>query len=346
MENDQEIQALIDKYTLLEKIVNAKMEKILKTTKNLPRVEIKHRVKTMDSIKEKMVRKSANYTSVSELRDILGFCIISLFPDDVDLIAKKISNYFQVDWSNSKDKRQLIDTSSFGYISLHYICALPEEEGELSCLWFEVQMMTYLQHCWASIEHDLGYKSEIEVPREIRRSFSRAASLLETTDMIFLNIKNDLDKYKKKVKGDIHGSCPEVIYFDAITLKEFTHHNEVYRNFLNEIAEITNAHIAEEIIHTENLLLQMSFLGIHTFADMIDVIKTEHDLALKLAKDVLKDSELDELSSTVAYFYLFRAKLIDSNFEKEKIRSFFMLTMKDEKSIEQNTKRVIEAREK
>ncbi len=346
MENDYEIQALIDKYTKLERIVNEKMEKIFRPGKNVPFVELKHRVKTIDSIKAKMIRKSANYSNASELRDILGFRIVSLFPDDVDLVAKRISKYFRIDWSNSKDKRQLIDSSSFGYMSLHYICALPEEDGEFSDLWFEVQMMTFLQHCWASIEHDLGYKSEIEVPREIRRSFSRAASLLETTDMIFLNIRYDLERYRKKVKGDIKGNSQEEIYFDAITLREFTDHNEAYRGILSEIASITNAHIAREIGHTENLLLQMDFLGIESFSDMIEVIEKEHDLALKVAKSVLENSELDELSSTVAYFYLFRAMLIDSDFEKDKIKSFFRITMKDENSIEHNTEKILNVRKK
>ena len=133
-----------------------------------PMIMITHRIKTVDSIKGKLERKSDYYKDIHDLRDILGFRVICHFLEDVNLMAKRISEIFRVDWSKSKDKRELIDARSFGYLSLHYICALPEEEGELSNLWFEIQIRTILQHSWAEIEHDLGYKAEIEVPREIR----------------------------------------------------------------------------------------------------------------------------------------------------------------------------------
>ena len=180
MENDLEIQELIERYKKLEPIVANRMDNALKLCIDIPMVQTAHRIKTMESIKEKIVRK--NYSGVSELRDILGFRVICFFSQDVDIVAEKIAEHFRIDYSLSVDKRKLIDVRSFGYLSLHYICALPEGE-EFGDLWFEVQIMSVLQHSWAEIEHDLGYKTEIEVPRDIRRSFSRAASLLETAEM-------------------------------------------------------------------------------------------------------------------------------------------------------------------
>ena len=81
------------------------------------------------------------------------------------------------------------------------------------------------------------------------------------------------------------------------------------------------------------------------FEDLIKVIEEEHDLALKLARESLQGSGLDELSSTAAYYYLFRAKLIRGNYSRERIFAFFMLTMKSEKSIEYNTEKILKERE-
>ena len=352
-ETDLEIQALLDKYKRLEILVTRRMQEIFADTRL---IHIHHRVKTIDSIKDKLERKE-HYSSVHELNDILGFRIICYLSADIDSVAKLITENFRINWDKFKDKRKLIDARSFGYLALHYICALPESEpdsdsdsegegegeGELSGLWFEVQIKTILQHSWAEIEHDLGYKSEIEVPRDIRRSFSKAASLLETADDIFSDIKLKLDEYTAKIKQDITDNRLDEIFFDKITLYEFTLHNPVYLNFLDEIAAITNAEITQQSL--DGQLPLIDFLGIKSFGDMVRLINEEHDLALSLAKKLLSGSEIDEVSSAAGYHFLFRAKLIDSNYSQERIREFFMLTTANEKVIESNTVRIIQERE-
>ena len=342
MENDLEIQELIERYKKLEPIVANRMDNALKLCIDIPMVQTAHRIKTMESIKEKIVRK--NYSGVSELRDILGFRVICFFSQDVDIVAEKIAEHFRIDYSLSVDKRKLIDVRSFGYLSLHYICALPEGE-EFGDLWFEVQIMSVLQHSWAEIEHDLGYKTEIEVPRDIRRSFSRAASLLETADIIFSGIKKELDEYKLKVQSEINEKSLDNVFFDGFTIVEFTEHSDAYNKLVNAIAAITDAHISDERGHTENLLMQMEYLGIHTFGDMISTIEDCYELALELARKTLANSGLDELSSTVGYYYIFRAKLIRGDFKIDKIEGFFRLTMKDEKNVIQNAEKILKARE-
>lgn len=341
-ETDIEIQALIERYKHLEKFVSERLHNIFADSGLM--IHVTHRIKTPDSIKGKLDRKPNEYSSIYEIYDILGFRVICYMSTDVDLAAKLIADKFRVDWNRSKDKRKIIDARSFGYLALHYVCALPENESELSDLWFEIQIKTILQHCWAEIEHDLGYKSEFEVPRDIRRSFSKAASLLETADDIFVYIRKSLNEYRIKIKQDIENDKLDELFFDKITLAEFTSNNIAYRNLLNEIAAVTNARILEG--NSESQLPLINFLEIRSFRDMVNLINEEHDLALKLARELLQDSEIDELSSTAAYHFLFRARLIRGSYSKEKIREFFMLTMKNEKLIESNTNKIIDMRKK
>ena len=156
----QEIQDLIALYQQIEPLVLERLDNALSKQEG-SLYHITHRIKTADSICGKLERKPDEYPNLYSIRDILGFRIICYFSDEVDEAAKLVSEAFRVDWSKSKDKRELIKPDAFGYLSLHYICSLPENSGyteQLSSLLFEIQMRTMLQHTWAEIEHDLGYK--------------------------------------------------------------------------------------------------------------------------------------------------------------------------------------------
>ena len=337
-----EYDKLLERYERLEKLVDERLKKVLDTDNN-PLIQITHRIKTKESIEGKLKRKPDHYKSVDDLYDVLGVRVICYFSSDVDKATELIAGSFKVDKERSKDKRKLINATSFGYLSLHYVCSLPDEDSDLSDLWFEIQIKTILQHSWAEIEHDLGYKSEIEIPRDIRRSFSKAAGLLETADDIFSDIQKRLEEYKIKIKREMDSEALDELYFDRLTLIEFTAHNRKYRDFLGEIAAITHAHITEG--NPDNQLKQIEFLGINTLGDMTRLIDEQHDVALSLAQQALIDSELDELSSTAGYYYLFRAKLVTGGCSSERIKEFFAITMKDEKRIEYNTEKIMKERE-
>lgn len=131
-EQDTKIETLIEKYMQLEGLVNERLHEIL--SDNVSLMHITHRIKTIDSVKGKLERKPDLYSSPDDIYDILGFRVICYFLNDVDLTAKLISENFRVDRKKSKDKRQLIDAKSFGYVAVHYVCSLPESYGELSSL--------------------------------------------------------------------------------------------------------------------------------------------------------------------------------------------------------------------
>ncbi|MGC9411302.1 GTP pyrophosphokinase [Streptomyces sp. DZ1-3] len=168
---------------------------------------VRSRVKTKTSTVRKLANPTKSYTGVGDLTDMLGVRIVTYFPDDVDYVANLIRQEFAIDEDNSTDKRALLDPDRFGYLSLHFVASLGggraqfAEYARFSDLTFEIQIRSILQHAWAEIEHDLGYKSSSAVPVEIRRRFSRIAGLLEVADNEFQEIRNYLDGHQRSLQA-------------------------------------------------------------------------------------------------------------------------------------------------
>ncbi|MGH7867303.1 MAG: GTP pyrophosphokinase, partial [Candidatus Dormibacteraceae bacterium] len=169
---------------------------------------VSHRVKTADSVSRKIERSSAG-REIDSLTDLLGLRIITYFRDDVDHAARVIEQEFCVNEANSVDKRAILDPDRFGYLSMHYIVKLSSGRETLveyrayAGIQFEIQIRSILQHAWAEMEHDLGYKSEAAIPRDIRRSFSRLAGLLEVADDEFARIRGNLANFQSTVDADV-----------------------------------------------------------------------------------------------------------------------------------------------
>lgn len=166
--------------------------------------EIIGRVKTVESLEGKVKRK--NYSNLAEITDLCGIRIITYFSDDVDKIAELISQEFEVDIANTVDKRKSEDPTKFGYVSLHYVISLKEDRSpkllydKFKDIKLEIQIRTVMQHAWAEIEHDLGYKSKEDIPDKYTRQFSILAGLIELADDNFVQLKIILLTMRKRQK--------------------------------------------------------------------------------------------------------------------------------------------------
>jgi len=169
---------------------------------NIPYHKIETRAKTVSSLEGKIDRKG-KYNNLSEIKDLVGSRIILFYSEDIDATREVIEREFVSDLSNFSDKRDK-KYNEFGYTSLHLVLRLNRKRANLpeysnySNIDFELQIRTMLQHTWAEIEHDLGYKTAYEIPDELKRGFARLAGLLEIADDEFVRLKEDIQKEEKE----------------------------------------------------------------------------------------------------------------------------------------------------
>jgi len=183
------------------------------------------RVKHRDSVAAKLVRPDRTYGSLWELTDLVGLRVITYFEDGVDRVGRLLEAHLPVDFHHSVDKRKPSSDDRFGYRSLHYVCRLAPDAHAQHELRYEIQVRTLLEHAWAEIEHDLGYKSRDSVPAAARRRLNRLAGLLELADQEFVAIRRELADYATTLPARI-ASADEVA-LDRLSLGSLLDCDEV-----------------------------------------------------------------------------------------------------------------------
>ena len=162
-------------------------------------VPIESRVKTRNSIAEKLERNDMELASLEDLTDLIGLRIIFLFSRDLQTATEAIGEVFKV--VSQEDTSARLGDAQFGYHSLHCIVKIPDAWTSLptfadcQALQAEIQLRTIAQHTWAEASHLLQYKHESSVPFEMRRSINRVAALLETVDLEFERVLSERDSY-------------------------------------------------------------------------------------------------------------------------------------------------------
>jgi ppGpp synthetase/RelA/SpoT-type nucleotidyltranferase len=252
---------------------------------------IESRIKTPESLAGKLALKGAKYTSLSDITDVLGARIVTYYTDDVDRLAAIAEQLFEIDWSNSVDKRLLHQLDSFGYNSLHYICRLPNYPYR-----FELQLRTTLQHAWAAINHDTGYKTGVEIPREYLRRMNRLAGLLEMADDEFSRIRTEITDYRRRVQQLVQNGKLDDVLLDGDTFRSYMQIKPL--DALNRrIAAINQAEILEAPLI--RYLRVLKDLGCNTLGDVSRLIKQYEDDAYRLARHQLGNTDLDIISSSI-----------------------------------------------
>lgn len=284
-----------------EKIINLKIKDALQTN-NLYTAVFESRVKDSDSLRGKLERKGDKYNHLSDITDLIGMRIVTFYESEVDKVAALICSLFEVDWENSVDKRKILNSDQFGYLSLHYVCKIPAslfstpDCPEINSYCFEIQIRTLLQHLWATTMHDTGYKSNVEIPRQYNREMSRLAGLLELTDECFSNLMKDITDYKRSVIEIVKSGNFNDLELNGDTFRSYMA-RDPFHDIVSSIAGINRAEINYQ--DPEIYLPVFIRMGFKTLGDVENLKNMYSDSALKLAGSQFGKTDIDIISSNI-----------------------------------------------
>lgn len=162
------------------------------------------RVKTVDSIKEKMTRRViAPDVIENDMQDIAGIRIMCQFVDDI---------YRVVDLIHQRQDMQVIEERDYiqnakpsGYRSYHmvieYSVFLPDGPKKIIA---EIQIRTLAMNFWATVEHTLNYKYQGKYPEDISKRLKSTAEAAYKLDEEMSSIKDEVQEAQRiftKSKG-------------------------------------------------------------------------------------------------------------------------------------------------
>ena len=203
-ENMAPIRALMSRYRCAMMEVETKF-KVLNEQFSLEhdrnRIEsIKTRLKSMDSILEKLHRRKLPITLSSmeeNLNDVAGVRVICSFVDDIYVLVDCLLRQDDVTLLQVKD--YIKHPKANGYRSLHLIISIPIFlQEETHYMKVEVQLRTIAMDFWASLEHKIYYKFEGDAPDYISRDLRECAEMVSTLDEKMLSLNEAIQECLEK----------------------------------------------------------------------------------------------------------------------------------------------------
>jgi|SRR5690554_560268 len=271
--------------------------------------QIQWRVKDQNSLTQKIIKKNYKYSNLEEITDILGFRIITYFEDDIDTIEKIILNELEIDTENSIDKRN-IEVDRFGYKSVHYVVSINRERlklteyKHLSNLKFEIQVRSILQHSWAEIEHDIGYKGVSEIPLSAKRTFYRVAALLEQADIEFTKLRQEIREVENKINLDLKNNKTSV-ELDKSSLIAFIKNSTVLSLFEREVETQLDCRCINDINNEKfvdsNLIDDFVNLNIKNIVDLENSLVKHRDAIITEQADFFKIIKKHKIMNNISF---------------------------------------------
>ena len=187
-------------YSSALKSINTKIEilnnEFIQLYNYNPIEHITSRLKTPESIVKKLKNDGCEVTienMVEHLNDIAGIRIICSFMSDIYPIADMIARQADITVLHVKDYIKYPKTN--GYKSYHMVVTIPVylSEGKRDTK-VEIQIRTIAMDFWASLEHKLKYKTDNNVPEDIKEELQECAKTISELDLKMQNIHNRLNK--------------------------------------------------------------------------------------------------------------------------------------------------------
>ena len=203
MESEQNKDFYKDAQVLLESVLQELLLRInllrryqVLLVERDPVEHCKGRIKSAESMKEKLVRKGLPVTLESALNkvyDAVGIRIVCQFVDDVYKMVEVLKR--QEDMTIIKEKDYIQNPKPSGYRSYHLIVRLPVHL--LDCtreLYAEIQLRTIAMDCWAALEHELRYKHTISNQELLQKELKRCSDEMASTDLTMQTIRQMINQ--------------------------------------------------------------------------------------------------------------------------------------------------------
>lgn len=159
-----------------------------------PIASIKTRLKSVESTQEKLKRKGLAVTVENiegHLNDVAGIRVVCPFIDDVYMIADSFLKQDDIRLIEKKD--YIKNPKDGGYRSLHLIVEVPIFLAQQKKLMrAEIQLRTIAMDFWASLEHQLTYKKDVENICDVHKELKICAEINAELDERMTAIKKSI----------------------------------------------------------------------------------------------------------------------------------------------------------
>ena len=127
------------------------------------------------------------------LSDIAGIRVLCAYIDDIYEIARMLARQKDVQIITVKD--YIKNPKENGYRSYHLIVEIPVSFSDcVQPVRCEIQIRTIAMDFWATLDHDMQYKKQVEDSEEITRELKECADLIAGTDEKMLAIRKRIER--------------------------------------------------------------------------------------------------------------------------------------------------------
>lgn len=148
------------------------------------------RIKKPESILNKMRKKQCNINYqnlIEEVSDIAGIRIICPLKDNIFSVINLIKSY--PEFKILKEKDYITKPKKSGYSSYHLIIEVPVNvAGKIIYIKVEIQVRTMAMDFWASLEHDIKYKTDKKISKKMSKELIECAKLINKMDIQMSNM--------------------------------------------------------------------------------------------------------------------------------------------------------------
>ena len=166
-----------------------------------PVEHIKSRLKSEESIKNKLKDKNLEYTEKNifcAVPDVVGLRIVVSFIGDVYDIVNMIQNSHNIIIKQKQD--YITNPKASGYTSYHINVLVPIYlENHVEYVEAEIQIRTIAMDFWASIDHKIRYKFPEEIPADVSKALEGYAKDIKELDQKMYQLNKIMNSYHENI---------------------------------------------------------------------------------------------------------------------------------------------------